>query len=502
MKNLTGRVLLVLAVCGTAFGAYAPKNTYPPAAEDPVMDGEFTTFKECRNANMMDDDLHVGILYYQNRENWTVNGIEYPKLTLFCTHYFYDSGYGQLDTYDLNSWEITFKRHKIQLWVFLEGEHPDVNDWKWLDTVEIGADNYPDGIYDDGGFLVRLDDDPNTDRQWFPGDPEPGDPNWDPNDFYGAFGKGGFNNSAYTKYYSFESQPREIYEFSLTLNDDPAASDDPLVDPVLGKCEHWVKITINVKVKDWKPSMGGQGVIGGPGIVPMDFWVIMGGEWLHPADDDGMWVWDAVLTCMVTGGSGRNMGGLASVAPSPYVMDNPNGYVREHLNFGDANDDITFANGQMEHFWVARNAQRYAISWMGAGREVMADFTMTDQLKLAHFNCPGYSGDYTVDFCCKNWTDPNNYQLPTLEQTMYLDSDGHINTGEYNWITFYEGSEIIRDPNGEPVNETLPYGTEVRSVTEYEVILHESGLKPDLNGDFKVDFFDIAILADKWLSTL
>lgn len=295
-----------------AFGAFPPTAAYPPALEDPVVDGSFTTTNEYRSANRVRDDLNVGWFYKEHRQNWTVNGTTYRNtITFFDTHLFTDKGYGQLDQYDMNSWEIGWGDVSVQIWVFLSGNNPDLWDKYWLDMSGIGLANYPNGFDDDGGFLVRLNYDPSTDRRWKPGDPKPGDPSWDFAKYYGVFAMGGIDSSAYLNGYVNVREKREIYEFSITLNSIPGtgqsfndgglpgvpqfggglgappgpggggggtgADDDEANPPAPDPCSPIWELTVRfVDVKDWKPSMGGWGVIGGPGIIPVFAWVLMG----------------------------------------------------------------------------------------------------------------------------------------------------------------------------------------------------------------------------------
>lgn len=305
-------------VAGAAFGAFPPTAGYPPALENPVVDGSFTTRNEYRGANRVRDDRNVGWFYKEHRQNWTVKGKTYPStITFFDTHLFTDPRYGQLDMYDMNSWEYDWGDVAIEVWVFLAGNNPDVLDSTWLDLSGIGSANYPNGFNDDGGFLVRLNHNPATDRHWVPGDPEPGDPGWDFANYYGVFAKGGFDNSAFLNGYVPVSGNREIYEWSVTMNTIPGTgqsfsdgglpgvpqfggglggspgrggggggtgSDDDEANPVAPdpcnpKWELWTKWKI---VKDWKPEMGGTGTYGGPGIVPD------GTEWVFMGWDDSM----------------------------------------------------------------------------------------------------------------------------------------------------------------------------------------------------------------------
>jgi len=263
------------------FGKPALCESYPPAAEDPVVDGAFSSPLEYANANIVRDDLNVGDFYKQHIENWTVNSITYSNtITFFDTHFFTDPGYGQLDGYDLNSFDYQWGENLVSTWVFLDGDNtPD--DW-WLLAVGIdtGASSDYTNLNDDGGFLVRLNNNPATDKIWTPGSPQPGDPGWDFADYYGVFAGGGFNNSAYTQgYNSVVTDDREIYEWSITMNHTgggiPGADGDNPDAP--GVCSPiWELQTKERKVMDWKPEMGGHGTWGGPGWIPYDEWVLMG----------------------------------------------------------------------------------------------------------------------------------------------------------------------------------------------------------------------------------
>lgn len=336
-------VVAVLVFSPVAFAQYPPSAQYPPAAEDPIMDGAFTTPLEYAYANKVRDDQNVGWFYKEHKTNWTVNGITYANtITFFDNHYFTNSGYGQLDMYDMNSWEFAWGDIAVEVWVFLAGNNPDPWDAFWLDLSGIGSANYPSGFDDDGGFLVRLNYDPSTDKRWLPGDPQPGDPTWNFADFYGVFAQGGFNDSAFTQGYSTIAAPREIYEWSITMNritgtgasgndggipgvpqfggglgggpgrggggggtgDDDDEANPPAPDLCVPK---WELVTKWKRVKDWNPSMGGFGTRGGPGWVPDGTeWVFMGwDDSMHPVpegvvevdpdakvDDDGTEVWN------------------------------------------------------------------------------------------------------------------------------------------------------------------------------------------------------------------
>lgn len=264
--------------------------------EDPIVEGSFTTPLEYRAANIVRDAWDVGDFYKQHRENWTVNGITYQNtISLFSMHHFTAPGYGQLDAYDMNSWRIRWGDLTVETWIFLTGNNPDEYDGLWLDPTGIGAANYPNGINDDGGFLVRLNDDPATDRIWRPGMPEPGDAMWRFEDFYGVFAIGGFDDSASQQGYSPILEPRESYEFSLTLSRDGTSGGIPGAggggNPVAPEvCSPiWEFVVHEVRVDDWKEEMGGHGIIGGPGYIPSGGeWVLMGfDETAHPTATPG-----------------------------------------------------------------------------------------------------------------------------------------------------------------------------------------------------------------------
>jgi len=294
-KILLMAVIVTIAVVYKSYADFPADAAYPQAAEDPVVDGTFSSSLEYVNANKVRDILDVGYFYKEHKENWTVNGTTYSNtMSFFNTHYFTDSGYGQLDGYDLNSFEVKWGGITITTWVFLAGDNtPD--EW-WLQAVGLGG--YTE-LNDDGGFLVRLNNDSTTDRIWQVGDPMPGDADWDFSYYYGVFAYGGFNNSAYTNGYSTVSDDREIYEWSITLNRDLLANQilglgaiqgvaggegNPLAP---GVCDPYWELQIEwVKVCDWKPEMGGYGTYGGPGWVPVEKWVLMGfDDTMHPSPE-------------------------------------------------------------------------------------------------------------------------------------------------------------------------------------------------------------------------
>lgn len=277
-----GARVLGLALAVGSFGPPAGATFYTPANGVPVMDGSFTTPQEWANAGKVRDDLNVGWFYNQYTENWHSSN----TLSFFKMHAFDDPGYGQLDTYDLNSFEFTFGANTVKTWVFEPGECPPDLDPLWLG--EVGLGDYT-SLLDDGGFLVRLNGDPLSDRIWRPGMAQPGDPGWDFTQYYGVFAFAGFDNSAFVQGYSDVVEPRELYEWSITLNKDPlqggvfgipGGPGNPVPPPLCSLI--WEFVTLE-RTDDWKPSMGGWGIPGGPGWKEQHNFVNMGIDpSLHP----------------------------------------------------------------------------------------------------------------------------------------------------------------------------------------------------------------------------
>jgi len=286
-KYISYYIIIILVLLTTT--SISHSTPYTPAIEDPIVDGYFSSTKEYIQANKVLDDLSVGYFYKEHRSNWTVSGTKYSNtITFFNTHQFYDPGYGQLDQYDLNMFDYKWGDTQVTTWVFLPGDHPDTVDHYWLNIVGLG--NYS-SLNDDGGFLVRLNNDPSTDKQWKPGDAKPGDPGWDFADYYGVFAYGGFNDSAHSKGYSSVVEPREIYEWSITMNTigigipggGNGGGNGESNPPAPGICspiwEHYTKLS---QVKDPTTAMQGYGTLGGY-IPNSSDWALMGSEnSMHP----------------------------------------------------------------------------------------------------------------------------------------------------------------------------------------------------------------------------
>ena len=173
---------------------------------------------------------------------------------------------------------------------------------------------------------------------------------------------------------------------------------------------------------------------------------------------------------------------------------------------GDPTDDITIAPGGTKIFYLGK-CQSSTYSYMLNGKEVEFDDTwdmsLSDQ-SGSSFDCV-FAGLFAIDLSGAG-TGP----LPPKGIAQVIGGGaGHIAGGSYDWITFYDVTAsdgmIERDSvTGNPISPVLPDGTEVVSVCPFNVkIFKLSGhqaLTADLNGDNFVNFKDLAIMAEQWLS--
>ncbi len=210
---------------------------------DPVIwDGAATSWQEwawaSRYPNWFNDGLYpnAGFFYDQHKQGWQAtsssgNTAYYPGIVYFFAHdiegepppsVFYM--FRQRDDNDWNVAEYTFQGLNVKCWVF-GGDDAQV-DTGWIKLTdgledsylipEVGGDNLLNDT--EKSFIVRFNNDPSTDVHWFPGDPEPGDPNWDWSQWYGCFASYGFNNSFYTT--GIDPRPgyesdNEVYEWAF-----------------------------------------------------------------------------------------------------------------------------------------------------------------------------------------------------------------------------------------------------------------------------------------------
>ncbi len=201
-----------------------------------------------------------GTFYHEEKDSWTAtsasgNSATYPGTTYFVAHDIWGAATGLFASFrvndlgDWNSVEVeTPNGSTREVWCFggFLGNTPphatvapfedvdEPDDGTWITDAgglmssalipEVGGPN----LIDDRGFIVRLNGDPSTDRHWFPGMPEPGDPGWDWNAFYGCFARAGFNQT----FQSTEIDPvaahaadHEVYEWCF--HDAPAILPTP-----------------------------------------------------------------------------------------------------------------------------------------------------------------------------------------------------------------------------------------------------------------------------------
>ncbi|MFZ5915718.1 MAG: hypothetical protein ACOYZ7_02145 [Chloroflexota bacterium] len=191
----------------------------PYTPEDPIIDGMATSFEEWAQAHHYPDEFsdgaysNAGYFYTQNKNDWNAtssrgNSAILPGVTFFLAHDIWGQPDGLLHMFRTpsdNHWnvaEITLPGGNIvECWILAFGDAPDDSNWLSAAGLE-NSSLIPEGpgknTIKDVGFIARLNHDPTTDRHWFPGDPEPGDPDWDDEQFYGCFGMWGFNDSFYT----------------------------------------------------------------------------------------------------------------------------------------------------------------------------------------------------------------------------------------------------------------------------------------------------------------
>jgi hypothetical protein len=289
---LGGRALLPSLACAVVLlaspshAAKVPKTgplslvDAPHTDADPVMDGAATSFEEWTDGVAYPDlfgigrDARAGWYWLEQREDWEATSVATSDAsvlsgrTLFVAHDITGSADARSPLYqfrvqedaDWNSFSFPTPRGVVTIWVFANGNAADDSDW--LDAAEgLAASGLaPEGtgpdLIDDRGFIARLDGDPASDRHWFPGDPEPGDAGWDPEVFYGCFGRASFGQSFQDVGLDLnpaDAVPHEVYEFCCTY-----PPDEPPDESV------WFEVVV-LKVDDR--------------IVRL--WVLRGDLWLH-----------------------------------------------------------------------------------------------------------------------------------------------------------------------------------------------------------------------------
>ena len=171
---------------------------FPDAATDPVVnctDPGVTDALEWQNAAFapVRSKWGNGTIFTERRDNWlarscTNQTTQYPNVTLF--YYFAAYGNNVQDLWDYSTFEFVSNGEDVTIWVF--GNADDPKD-RWLGTSGLGL---KPPFNDTAGYLVRKNNSRLTDKHYFSGtDPCPGDPAFNFNDSYGAYGHYSFNNS-------------------------------------------------------------------------------------------------------------------------------------------------------------------------------------------------------------------------------------------------------------------------------------------------------------------
>jgi hypothetical protein len=236
MRKKTLRIAgIVAALSGTAFALGIPADI-PFVTVDPRVDGADSFPGEWTDALITSDgfvDPTTGItpggrFYWENKTDWMAtssagNTALYPGPTLFIAHDIFGAATGlfaSFRTNDPGDWNyvkiVTSAATTVECWNFGGFSNPTTpphvppsdldapDDGVWLpDAAGLGSSSLiPEGagpnLIVDVGFIVRLNEDPSTDRHWMPGFPEPGDPGWDWADYYGCFARAGFNKTFQT----------------------------------------------------------------------------------------------------------------------------------------------------------------------------------------------------------------------------------------------------------------------------------------------------------------
>ncbi len=176
-------------------------TTFPVAAINPIVntvDPGVTNALEWVNADWHRAWWAWGdaTIYSQSRENWMAVCPEgtttYPAVTLFELDAASDLNVREL--LDCASFEIVYNGTRVTIWVFGNANNPDNLDFRWIGASGIGRSF----INDEPGYLVRLNNNPNSDKQFFNAvDVSPGNPAFNFDSWYGAFGHYSFNNSPF-----------------------------------------------------------------------------------------------------------------------------------------------------------------------------------------------------------------------------------------------------------------------------------------------------------------
>ena len=178
-----------------------------------------------------------------------------------------------------------------------------------------------------------------------------------------------------------------------------------------------------------------------------------------------------------------------------------------HLAKGDSNDDVHIAPHGTKSFYLGQ-CQSYTISFMYQGKEVEMDGDWGANIGRQSRACfdSHFGGLFAVDYDVSG----TEGSLPPLEVPQLIaGGGGHIVSGAYDWITFYNttasGGMIERDAVGNPISPLLPDGSLVTAVFLYDVVTFEVAAgnncpSADLTDDCFVDYEDFALMANQWLT--
>jgi hypothetical protein len=226
-------ILFVLAIGPT--NVFAQVVNAPSTNVDPIVDGSRFSFAG-EYAQAVSIPGNGGTIYVQYKQNWnarsvqTGNQIVYANTTLFELNDLWSAPTREINDYNFFSHVYPPGGTNISVWIFAEEDDPDDSDW-------IGLSGLGYANVDDRGFLVRKNNNPATDVQWLPGQPEPGDPGWNWNAYHGVFA------SSYTRDGWIGN---EVYE--VAWHNTGNIGDEPPLDPCY---------TMHVGIRD--PTCGHAG---------------------------------------------------------------------------------------------------------------------------------------------------------------------------------------------------------------------------------------------------
>ncbi len=225
MLAVTGLIVSATAVAAQSGKGAAPFGAVnvPTTDADPVVDGMASDAGEWARAARRHDvfasgsTARSGFVSFQTRLFWTATSVgsgeslSYPGLTLFLAHELVGSDevlnplsqFREQADSDWQAYRLPVPGGEARVWVLAGPDSADDSDWLPLadglaDSPFAGGGGDGAQGLDDRGFIVRLNDDPASDAQWLPGDPEPGDAGWDWEAFHHVFARSAFGQSFQT----------------------------------------------------------------------------------------------------------------------------------------------------------------------------------------------------------------------------------------------------------------------------------------------------------------